>query len=442
MSDVTYFDFWTQVVQEASGHRLYTTVIVATSSQSFVRCCSYTGGSTIYQHFDQNELFGIKDAVDWKESGSPNRWKLACIGYNVASSNAIVMVYDLPLSSTASFLPKRQRLFTDRYFNKIIRDSNGKICVVGNTQEIVYQPTFLRLNDDVSLSTDLMFEPVASVERVWDDVVQVHTHTNRYVVLGRKKLSANTYALTATHFDLMTGFQWFVDYDDITLPLQIYSVQIVYHAGQIIFLSTANNNVNYVQLIDSQTGNQIGLYDNAFLQIPAGSYIQFATLSRKAAYSTTVKRAYLAYQITSSNSSSTGTLVIQNNQLIMGPGFNFTQGIIFGMHFLDVRSDYNEIAATFNQLTLFYRWSSLPTAIKLPKKKNLTVYPCPAREYVVVEGIDDGSRYDIISSNGLVLVSGKLMNQIISLDRLPAGVYMLRVDTQEGYLLTTKIVRE
>ena len=79
----------------------------------------------------------------------------------------------------------------------------------------------------------------------------------------------------------------------------------------------------------------------------------------------------------------------------------------------------------------------LPTrALDFTGKDNIICYPNPASDVLNIQGVKAGANYSILNVTGLVLKTGLMSTDQITIDELPAGMYMLQV--QQGADVTVK----
>ncbi len=107
--------------------------------------------------------------------------------------------------------------------------------------------------------------------------------------------------------------------------------------------------------------------------------------------------------------------------------YNFTynsQGEIIIVH----ENYYEESSGSFELDYNWYYYQRQNTNISRPeaRSKGLSLYPSPVQEYFRLEGADSMEHFRILSSNGQVLMQGKLDHEV-SVSGLPKGIYLLEL---------------
>jgi hypothetical protein len=96
--------------------------------------------------------------------------------------------------------------------------------------------------------------------------------------------------------------------------------------------------------------------------------------------------------------------------------------------------------------TLFWNiWGVIiSTEDKLIDKKQVKVYPNPARDILKIE-YSQGIRprkIQLISINGAVIKSFEPNERLLNIQTIPSGFYFLKIEMEEGYVLTKKVIIE
>lgn len=74
------------------------------------------------------------------------------------------------------------------------------------------------------------------------------------------------------------------------------------------------------------------------------------------------------------------------------------------------------------------------------KEKAFIVYPNPVKDFIYVKTQDETTFYTLYNLSGQIVAQGKLTNGQIDAQRLPSGVYVLKLDNQKDKL-TSKIIK-
>jgi len=102
---------------------------------------------------------------------------------------------------------------------------------------------------------------------------------------------------------------------------------------------------------------------------------------------------------------------------------------------LDSGTDYLFVAAGMNTdsvwgdmvITYFKTTGEPPVAVENVEMNSVTVYPNPATDYIIIDGVEAGEAIQVIDLRGNVLV--ETTDTHISLNGLVPGVYLLRTAT-------------
>jgi len=87
--------------------------------------------------------------------------------------------------------------------------------------------------------------------------------------------------------------------------------------------------------------------------------------------------------------------------------------------------------------------TDLPTSLTELSKRDLSVSPNPFKDYLqFTEQTDTFEKAQIVSMNGSILFDESITGEKLKLPELPAGLYLLKVETHSGLILTKKIIRE
>jgi hypothetical protein len=79
----------------------------------------------------------------------------------------------------------------------------------------------------------------------------------------------------------------------------------------------------------------------------------------------------------------------------------------------------------------------LPTrALDFTSQDKIICYPNPASDVLNIQGVKAGATYTVLNVTGLVLKTGFMSTDQITIDDLPAGMYYLQV--QQGADVTVK----
>jgi hypothetical protein len=85
-----------------------------------------------------------------------------------------------------------------------------------------------------------------------------------------------------------------------------------------------------------------------------------------------------------------------------------------------------------------------PDEINVPKELMLSVFPNPANDYVTVACNEAIQRLVLINSTGKIMFDYTGLNtenHTFTIAHLPAGIYMLKTTTHNGYDEVRKIVK-
>jgi len=71
-------------------------------------------------------------------------------------------------------------------------------------------------------------------------------------------------------------------------------------------------------------------------------------------------------------------------------------------------------------------------------KREVTIYPNPARERVTVSGLPEGSRVELYDAMGRRI--NESTHQRINVSTIPSGIYLLRCIAPDGVVHTEKLI--
>lgn len=105
----------------------------------------------------------------------------------------------------------------------------------------------------------------------------------------------------------------------------------------------------------------------------------------------------------------------------------------------------NKWFATGNSGVVLFNENGITTALsdKIPETSNdFLVYPNPAKDFITIEGLQDGA-VEIFNSAGAILIKSEVLRTPakINISRLPEGIYTLKVITKDK-VVTKKVIRE
>lgn len=84
---------------------------------------------------------------------------------------------------------------------------------------------------------------------------------------------------------------------------------------------------------------------------------------------------------------------------------------------------------------------SKTVSVRLPEIRNITISPNPAENNITVSGVSKNWNIEVINAIGVVMQQTRNQHHIDS-KRLPAGLYVVRVTTQNGYTVSRKIIKK
>ncbi|MGC4059272.1 MAG: T9SS type A sorting domain-containing protein [Chitinophagaceae bacterium] len=75
---------------------------------------------------------------------------------------------------------------------------------------------------------------------------------------------------------------------------------------------------------------------------------------------------------------------------------------------------------------------------------TIRVYPNPAQDFVMIDGMRETTQVSLINTLGQLVVNGTTSDQSysVSLSGLPAGIYLLQLNTASGQHYTTKLIKQ
>ncbi|MDR1222097.1 MAG: T9SS type A sorting domain-containing protein [Tannerella sp.] len=104
-------------------------------------------------------------------------------------------------------------------------------------------------------------------------------------------------------------------------------------------------------------------------------------------------------------------------------------------YILDYQTSWEETYDTWTTVTL-------PSGIQETAKSAVSVYPNPAVENISLSGISGKANIVLSDVNGRMLLNRSINEkETISVSHLPAGVYFIRIQTNEG-ISTTKLIKK
>ncbi|MCD6065020.1 MAG: C-terminal target protein, partial [Flavipsychrobacter sp.] len=94
--------------------------------------------------------------------------------------------------------------------------------------------------------------------------------------------------------------------------------------------------------------------------------------------------------------------------------------------YLHVRSKCNSIFTSSAWSTVALRTGS--TGIENIDETGVRIYPNPATDLVHIEGAK-ATGYSVVGTTGQTVQQGTIENELISIEQLPAGIYILKLDS-------------
>ena len=82
-------------------------------------------------------------------------------------------------------------------------------------------------------------------------------------------------------------------------------------------------------------------------------------------------------------------------------------------------------------------------AVKNVERANISIYPNPTTDFVTLEGFNNISKISVYDLSGRMLktISTLNDNQVIDFRTYSKGIYMLKINSEEG-ITTFKLVKE
>jgi hypothetical protein len=103
-------------------------------------------------------------------------------------------------------------------------------------------------------------------------------------------------------------------------------------------------------------------------------------------------------------------------------------------------------ADTFRKTVLVWSIDTLPNKTSVPKKDlpRILIYPNPTMDYINIEGLEIGGKIELFDIEGnrlMSLLSEKTNLEFLDIKSLSAGLYTIRITTQEGNVGTIKVTK-
>jgi len=91
--------------------------------------------------------------------------------------------------------------------------------------------------------------------------------------------------------------------------------------------------------------------------------------------------------------------------------------------------------------TYFYSLKNI-AAVSNPSSINIHIYPNPAKNELQITGLTEPSKFSLFDLNGKSLMSKNIINnEVISISTLSKGIYIVRLKTSEGSIIS-KLIKE
>jgi hypothetical protein len=136
--------------------------------------------------------------------------------------------------------------------------------------------------------------------------------------------------------------------------------------------------------------------------------------------------------------------VIENQRLefITNPGYEIDKVFIDGKHDETAKTNgfYNFRNVTQNH-SIIVTFRASPTGIENIQSQKISIYPNPAKDEIFIKAEQPIDKVETYSLTGSLLLSENNFNEKISVSALSKGVYLLKVYTDKG-VIVSKIVKE
>jgi len=123
------------------------------------------------------------------------------------------------------------------------------------------------------------------------------------------------------------------------------------------------------------------------------------------------------------------------------PGFKSSEFIIIQANKTDATYIGQNFLVNINEKTITSNADQVMSEYLPDDEMQLIVYPNPAKDIVRINGLEGAYILKIINMTGQVVtsVTGTTPELTLSLDNLPSGMYLLRIESQ-GKLFIKKII--
>ena len=108
------------------------------------------------------------------------------------------------------------------------------------------------------------------------------------------------------------------------------------------------------------------------------------------------------------------------------------------------RNDMVRVTAADGKTVAFYTLQLDFTSVDLIGNRDLLIYPNPTHENVNIQGVNAGNRIKVVNLLGMTVIdklAGKSL-EVISLDRQPAGIYLITVSDDHQIIGKFKVVKK
>ena len=108
------------------------------------------------------------------------------------------------------------------------------------------------------------------------------------------------------------------------------------------------------------------------------------------------------------------------------------------------RNDMVRVTAADGKTVAFYTLQLDFTSVDLIGNRDLLIYPNPTHENVNIQGMNAGNRIKVVNLLGMTVIdklAGKSL-EVISLDRQPAGIYLITVSDDHQIIGKFKVVKK